>query len=107
MIHNELFNNSLIRDLGDGLVLRRAIRSDSERLVDFNARIHSDDGPENPDHRVGLWVKDLMEKPHPTFDVGDFTVVEDTQKGMIVSSLNLISQKWNYAGIEFGVGPPE
>ena len=48
-----------------------------------------------------------MERPHPTFNVRDFTVVEDTTKGEIVSSLNLISQTWRYAGIPFGVGRPE
>jgi hypothetical protein len=34
-------------------------------------------------------------------------VVEDTNTGQIVSSLNLISQTWSYAGIPFKVGRPE
>lgn len=33
--------------------------------------------------------------------------MEERTSGKIVSSLNLISQTWSYAGIEFGVGRPE
>ncbi len=96
-----------IKELGDGLILRRATRADSQALVDFNASIHSDDGPDQPDKRIGAWVQDLATNPPPNFDVSDFTIVEDTQSGKIVSSLNLISQTWSYEGIEFGVGRPE
>ncbi len=53
-----------------------------------------------------------MTGSHPTFDAGDFLVVEDTarstpERPYIVSSSNLISQTWAYEGIEFGVGRPE
>jgi hypothetical protein len=48
-----------------------------------------------------------MRGDHPTVDAGDFTIVEDTRTGAIVSSLSLISQTWSYSGIEFGVGRPE
>ena len=37
----------------------------------------------------------------------DFTIVEETASGRIVSSLNLIPQTWTYEGIEFGVGRPD
>jgi hypothetical protein len=97
----------IIRDLGDGLILRQATPQDTEALADFNARIHSDNGPEEPEEGVRTWVKDLMERPHPTFQPGDFTIVEDTRTQKIVSSLNLISQTWTYEGIDFGVGRPE
>lgn len=99
--------DTLIRELGDGLILRRSTPADAEALAAFNAQIHSDEGPEKPDERVGMWARDLLERPHPTFKVGDFTVVEDTRAGKIVSSLNLISQTWSYGGISFGVGRPE
>lgn len=98
---------SILQELGDGLVLRRSTRADAEALVAFNAAVHSDKGPEQPDERVGAWVRDLLEKPHPTFGAGDFTIVEDTRSGQIVSSLNLISQTWSYDGVRFGVGRPE
>jgi hypothetical protein len=99
--------HKIIRDFGDGLVLRRATREDTEALVTFNARIHGNLEKGERDERVGAWTRDLMERPHPTFDVGDFTIVEDTRGAEIVSSLNLISQSWTYGGIPFGVGRPE
>ena len=43
----------------------------------------------------------------PGFSPEDFTVVEDTSTGKIVSSLNLISQTWSYDGIPFEVGRVE
>ena len=100
-------SEEVIRDFGDGLVLRRATRADAAALTDFNGRIHSDDGPDQPNENVAIWTRDLVEKPHPTFDVGDFTIVEDTRTGEIVSSLNLIPQNWSYGGVSFEVGRPE
>ena len=87
--------------------MRRSTPADAEALAEFNSMIHSDLGPEKPDQRIGAWVRDLLTRSHPTFDPGDFTLVEDTRTGKIVSSLNLISQTWTYAGIPFGVGRPE
>ena len=95
------------QDLGDGLILRCGTREDTEALVDFNARVHSDEGWDAPEAGIGVWVLDLMTRPHPTFAVDHFLVVEDTATGELVSSSNLISQTWSYAGIEFGVGRPE
>jgi GNAT superfamily N-acetyltransferase len=96
-----------IRDLGQGLILRPATIADTEALVAFHAGVHSDLGSEEPDTFVGAWARDLMTRPHPTFVPGDFTVVEDTRSGDIVSSLCLISQTWSYGGVPFGVGRPE
>jgi hypothetical protein len=96
--------DSFIRDLGNGLILRRSTPTDAEKLSNFNAMIHGDDGI---DDRIGQWTRDLLEKPHPTFGVNDFTIVEEPATGRIVSSLNLISQTWLYDGIPFGVGRPE
>ena len=98
---------NFIKDLGDGLVLRRAVVQDMDRLITFNGDVHKMPGDEEPNPYIIGWVTDLMTKDHPTFDPGDFTIVEDTQTGEIVSSLNLINQTWSYAGIEFGVGRPE
>lgn len=95
-------------DLGDGLILRRSSAADAERLAAFNGWIH---GPQEenapPEEGVAVWTHDLLSRPHPTFHPDDFTIVEDTRSGKIVSSLNLISQTWSYAGIPFGVGRPE
>ncbi len=99
--------NQMLKDLGGGLILRRATTEDADALSDFNAMIHSDDGPDKPDEKVGAWTRDLLERPHPTFSPQDFTIIEDTNTGKIVSSMNLISQIWSYAGISFKVGRPE
>jgi len=101
----KLKTRGILRDLGDGLVLRRANPTDVEELTAFNGVIHGDNEPDA--RRVAAWTRDLFEKPHPTYNVEDFTIVEDTHTGKIVSSLNLISQTWSYGGIEFGVGRPE
>jgi hypothetical protein len=90
----------ILKDLGDGLILRRSVPEDADQLAEFNSRIHEDP-------TVGVWVRDLLLKPHPTFKPDDFTIVEDTSTGKIISSCNTISQTWTYAGIPFGVGRPE
>ena len=97
----------ILRDLGNGLILRRSRAEDAEALAAFNALVHSDEGPDKPDKRAWAWTHDLLAKPHPTFEACDFTIVEEAETGKIVSSLNLISQTWTYAGIPFKVGRPE
>ena len=106
-MNTKIKSELLIRDLGNGLVLRRASVEDAEGLADINGRMHSDEGPDKPDVRIASWVRDLASKPHPTFHAGDFTVVEETATGRIVSTLCLIPQTWTFDGIEFGVGRPE
>ena len=96
---------AVLKDLGDGLVMRRSTRADADRLAAFNARIHGED-PQDA-QAVGVWTRDLLSGAHPTFGVDDFTIVEDRNSGEIVSSMNLISQTWAYEGIPFGVGRPE
>jgi len=107
MVSDKANHPAILRDLGDGLILRRATLKDSQALVAFNARIHSEAEDGKPNDYVGAWTRDLAEVPHPTFSVGDFTIVEDTHKGEIVSSMSLISQTWSYSGVEFKVGRPE
>jgi GNAT superfamily N-acetyltransferase len=98
---------AVIRDLGDGLVLRQATIADIDSVVVFNTHVHSEGGWDAPDRKLGFWVRDLITGNHPTMAVGDFLIVEDTATGEIVSSTNLIPQTWSYAGVEFGVGRPE
>jgi hypothetical protein len=100
-------SNLILRDLGDGLILRRSTAGDAEALAEFNALIHAEPDIVNDGLRLAAWVRDLLTTQHPTFGSGDFTIVEDSRSGQIVSSMNLISQTWSYAGIEFGVGQPE
>lgn len=97
----------IIRDLGGGLIMRRSSTADADALADFCGRIHSDAGYDQPDLYIAAWTRDLLTRPHPTFNPDDFTVVEEAATGRIVSTLNWISQTWSYEGIQFGVGRPE
>jgi hypothetical protein len=95
----------IIRDLGNGLVLRHASPEDADALAEFNGRIHGED--EQDSRFISAWTRDLLTRPHPTLSPEDFTIVEESSTGRIISSLNLIPQTWSYEGIEFGVGRPE
>jgi hypothetical protein len=103
----QLNNRPVLRDLGDGLVLCRSSADDAGSLGEFNSRIHSEEGFDKPDLRLGAWTSDLLSRPHPTFHPQDCTLVVEAGTGKIVSSMNLISQTWAYEGIPFGVGRPE
>lgn len=97
----------ILRDLGDGLVLRRGVPTDADALADLNEQVHGNPHTNERDARIGVWTRDLLTLPHPTFSPGDFTLVEDTATGALVSTCNHISQTWSYAGIPFKVGRPE
>ncbi len=96
----------VLKDLGEGLILRRSTHADSKALAEFNSHIHLTDDRET-DPCIYPWTRDLLRGNHPTFHPDDCTIVEDTRTHRIVSSCNLISQTWTYAGIPFGVGRPE
>jgi hypothetical protein len=97
----------LPRDLGDGLTLRRSTPADAGPLADFYKMVMREPSTTEPDELVAGWVRDLLGGSHPIFGAGDFTIVEETVTGRIVSAMNLISQNWTYDGIPFGVGRPE
>jgi hypothetical protein len=92
---------SLPLDLGDGLVLRQASLNDLDALVAFNSLIHSND--DEPSTFAGASASDLLGKhlPHPGSSPTNFTIVEDTATGVIVSSLCLIPQTWRYGDVQF------
>jgi GNAT superfamily N-acetyltransferase len=89
----------ILRDLGGGLVLRRASEQDIEPLIAFFSRIFSP--------RAGHEVRAVISGAWPVGSLEQFTLVEDTATGQIVSSLTLLSHTCTYAGIPFGVGRPE
>ena len=93
---NVATQDSFAVDLGAGLQMRTATIDDADAIVDFNTRVF--------DHRVTAWTSDLLSKRHPTVQPDDFTIVEDTRTGAIVSSMCLISQHWAYSGIPLKVG---
>ena len=97
----------MLKDLGDGLSLRRATVADAEALSVFNAEVHRESEDDEPSEAVAAWTRDLVAGDHPTCEAGDFTIVEVQSTGQIVSSLNIIPQTWAYGGIEFGVGRSE
>ena len=96
---------TILRNLGNGLVMRRSSSDDADALTEFNGMIHGED--EADSQRLAALTRDLLTRPHPTFHADDFIIVEESSSGRIVSSLNLIPQTWSYEGIEFGVGRPE
>ena len=93
--------------LDKNLVLRHATKADADRLASFNGKWLSDDGPDSPERGLEISTRDLLQKPHPTFQPSDCTIVEDRGTGEIVSSIMLFPQTWTYAGIPFGIGRPE
>jgi hypothetical protein len=99
-------NKHTLEDLGNDLILRCSTPEDADALAKFNGLIHVDPGEDFAEH-ISLWIKDLFSGQHPTFNSGDFTIVEDTSTGEIVSCLCLINQTWSYEGIQFPVGRPE
>lgn len=96
---------TILRDLGNGLILRRSAPEDADALAEFNGLIHADN--ETDAQCLAAWTHDLLSGLHPTFQPNDFTIVEEVSSGRIVSTMNLISQTWSYEGIKFGVGRPE
>jgi len=96
---------TILRELGDGLILRRSTPEDAVALAEFNRAIHTDNDPDG--QCIAAWTRDLLTLPHPTFHPDDFTIIEETSTKRIISTMNLISQTWSYEGIQFGVGRPE
>lgn len=114
----------ILKNLGDGLVLRRATTDDTDALVDLQIHAFANPDTNEPDIYLGGWTRDLMSGKHPTFKPDDFLVVQDTKTGALVSCMCLISQTWSLAvtpnarnttgvtasemdGIPFRVGRPE
>jgi len=97
----------MLRDLGGGLLMRRATEADAERLGAFNADVlRGQDAPE-PAPWMDLWTRDLIGGRHPSFRADSALLVEDTQTKTIVSSMVLLPHTWTYAGVPLSVGQPE
>jgi hypothetical protein len=96
----------IIENLGNNLILRRSTPEDCAALAKFNGTIHVAPGEDLAEY-ISQWIQDLFSGRHPTFNVDDFTIIEDTGTGEIVSCLCLIDQTWSYEGIQFPVGRTE
>ncbi len=97
----------IIRDLGDGLVLRRSRPSDEDALAELNGTIFRSREATGLNPFMAQWTRDLMTTKHPTVKPEDFLLVEETATGRVISSLVMIPQTWTYAGLPFGVGRVE
>jgi hypothetical protein len=95
------------RNLGDGLVVRWSTAADAAGLQRLYSHVFRDSAESPLNTNVLAYVEDCLSGRHPLLGPGDFALVEDTRKGMIVSSTNLLAQTWEYEGIAFGVGRPE
>jgi GNAT superfamily N-acetyltransferase len=102
-------NKKIIRDLGNGLVLRHGVPEDGEALALFNGEQLGDDGLASRDGQgLAAMTRDIFAgRPHVSLTPNDFTIVEETSSGRIVSAMCLIQQTWRYEDIEFGMGRPE
>lgn len=96
----------IIKDFGNGLIMRHATTRDTEALADYHAEQFAEP-PATADEGLRVWMRDLMGNDHPTFRAHDFILVEDTANGQIASSMGLISQVWLYGGVQVRVGQPE
>ena len=97
----------MIRDLGDGLVLRASTPTDAEPLAAFVGDVLRAQDSDEPNRGLAAWTRDLHTGRHPAFRPGDCTVVADAATGAIVSCLHLIQQMWTYGGVPIVVGQPE
>jgi len=97
----------MLRELGDGLVMRRATEADADRLGEFNADVLRAQDAADPAPWMGAWTRDLISGRHPTFRADSALVVEDTRGKSIVSSMVLLSHTWAYGGVPVSVGQPE
>jgi GNAT superfamily N-acetyltransferase len=99
--------SDVIRELGEGLVLRRATVADTEAVVAFNRAAHADPPDYRPEEHAAAWTRELIDGSHPSMRAEDFTIVEDVKEGRIASCLCLISHRVHYGGVELRCGQPE
>jgi hypothetical protein len=93
--------------LEDNLVLRAATIDDAEQTIELNRFVHGNPEKNEPSDDVAAWTADLFAGYNDAIGPSDFTVVEDTKTGKIVSTICLMSQVWNIGGIDTPMGMPE
>ncbi len=98
--------DSVIEDLGDGLVMRHAGPDDHEALAGFNRIVHADPPEYRPADVIARWTRDLM-SGHPRVVPRDFVLVHDTKAERLAATLMLLSHRFRYGAVELEVGQPE
>ncbi len=97
---------AVIRELGDGLVLRQAGAADCEALAEFNRIVQADPPEFRPLQGMADWTRDLM-SGHPRVRPGDFLLVDDTRQKRVAATAMLLSHRFSYGGTELEAGQPE
>ena len=98
----------VIKQIDDDLVLRTATPEDADDLADFHEEVFMHEESGTRAWWIAEWGRDLLTKPHPTFDpTRDALIVTDTSSDRIVSSCLYLSQQWQCDGVAFDVGRPE
>jgi hypothetical protein len=98
--------SDVIRELGEGLLLRTATPDDVEALAAFNGAVQADPPDFLVDHGCASWTRELM-TIHPRASARDFLLVEDTKRGLVASTLCLLSHRVRYGRAELALGQPE
>jgi predicted N-acetyltransferase YhbS len=88
-----------LRDMGDGVVIRRVEERDREGLFAMHSEILAP--------RAGWDVRAVIDGLWPIGQRDLFLIAEDTNTGQVVSSLGLLQKTVSYGGIPFTVGVPE
>ena len=93
--------------LENNLVLRSATIDDAEEVAEFNSIVMAEPPEMTPEPEIGEWTLDLFDGVNRRVGPSDFTVIEDTKTGKIVSSIVYISQVWNIGSVDTPMGMPE
>lgn len=89
----------ILRDMGDGIIIRRATEADGASLVALETDVF--------DARAASDVRAVIDGDWPISKCDQFLIAEDTTTGQLVSSLSLLDKSCTYEGIPFGVGVVE
>jgi GNAT superfamily N-acetyltransferase len=97
------------RDLGNGLVLRWSTADDIEQIAHLVSYVFRDRAEDPLNMHMANSVRRQMRGDFPLMGVGDYAIVEDTQKEdhPPVACTCLWRQNWEYEGIPFSMGRPE
>ena len=98
----------MIRELTNGLVLRRAGIEDLPGLIDLHVHAHGERHPDLSNRpATTAHFTDLLTKSHPSFTGQDMTLVEDPKTGQILSAQHFSTHTWTYGGVPIRIGEVE
>ena len=96
----------MLRDLGEGLVMRRGRQDDTEAVAALSADCLRFQDMAEPHPGFAAVMRDLMGGRHPTFRPEDALIVEDA-KGNVVSGAMFLTQKLMFRDTPIVAGQPE